>query len=302
MTSPAPGPSLDEPADLGQHRRVVVNGVSLHYVEAGSGPLVILLHGFPEFWYSWRHQIPALAQAGFHVIAPDLRGYNESDKPRGVRPYRIDALLADVLGLIEQAGAEKAIVAGHDWGGGIAWMLAMAHPERVERLIILNAPHPAAFRRELKRPGQLLRSSYMLFFQLPWLPERVIAFRNHALLERMLRRQPVHVGAFSRRDIQRYKDALSRPGALTAALNYYRALIRYPGDMGKRLRPVPMPTLLIWGEKDPYLNLRLTEGLEPWAPQLQVARIADASHWVQNDSPERVNALMTSFLQSQEGK
>jgi pimeloyl-ACP methyl ester carboxylesterase len=301
MTSPAAEASVSEPGDLGQHRRTVVNGVGLHYVEAGDGPLVVLLHGFPEFWYSWRHQIAALAGAGFRVLAPDLRGYNESDKPRGIRHYRIDVLIDDVVGLIRQTGAERAVVVGHDWGGGIAWMLAMARPDLVERLVILNSPHPAAFRRELKRPAQWLRSSYMLLFQLPWLPEKVIAFRDYALLERMLRRQPVHIGAFSRRDVQRYKDALAKPGALTASLNYYRALRRYQGDIARRLRPVAVPTLLIWGEKDPYLNVRLTEGLEPWVSPLQVVRIPDASHWVQNDKPEQVNQLIMSFLRSEMG-
>src|SRR5262249_22187334 len=148
-------------------RRVVLNGLAFHYVEAGTGPLVVLLHGFPEFWYAWRHQIPALAGAGYYVVAPDLRGYNESDKPLGVRNYRIELLVQDVVALIEHTGVRRAVVVGHDWGGVIAWQLAMDHPERVDRLVILNAPHPAAFLRELRRPTQLLRSAYMLFFQLP---------------------------------------------------------------------------------------------------------------------------------------
>src|SRR5579884_3024966 len=156
---------------LWTHRHASVNGVRLHYVEAGRGPLVVLLHGFPEFWYSWRHQIPALAAAGFRVLAPDLRGYNESDKPPGVAAYGLERVAGDVAALVRHAGERRAAVVGHDWGGGIAWWLAMHRPDVVGRLAVLNAPHPAAFRRELRTPGQLLRSWYVFFFQLPALPE-----------------------------------------------------------------------------------------------------------------------------------
>jgi pimeloyl-ACP methyl ester carboxylesterase len=158
-----------------------VNGIRLHYVEAGTGPLVLLLHGFPEFWGSWRHQIPALADAGFRVLAPDLRGYNLSSKPAGVESYRVAELVGDVVGLIRHAGEERATVVGHDWGGAIAWATAMRRGERIHRLIILNAPHPAAYLRELRRPGQLLRSWYVFFFQLPLLPECLVRARDYAL-------------------------------------------------------------------------------------------------------------------------
>jgi pimeloyl-ACP methyl ester carboxylesterase len=272
--------------------------VSLHYVEAGSGPLVVLLHGFPECWYSWRHQVPALARAGFRVLAPDLRGYNESDRPAGVESYRLECLAADVCGLIRHAGERQAAVAGHDWGGGIAWHLAMHHPEAVERLIVLNAPHPAAFRRELRTVGQLLRSWYILFFQLPWLPELLFRAGNFALLERTLKRDPVRPSAFTAEDIRFYKQALARPRALTAALNYYRALFRHSRRLLRSVRRVDVPTLLIWGERDRYLGLRLTEGLQRWVSHLRVERLADASHWVQSDAPERVSRLMIDFLQA----
>src|SRR5262245_58570023 len=164
------------------HRFAVVNSVRLHYAEAGEGPLVVLLHGFPEFWYSWRHQIKGLAAAGFRVIAPDLRGYNESDKPPGIASYRLELLTQDIVELIQHAGEKRAHVVGHDWGGGIAWWLAMQNPQVVERLVILNAPHPVAFFRELRRPAQLLKSWYMFFFQLPWLPEVMLRVGNFAQL------------------------------------------------------------------------------------------------------------------------
>jgi epoxide hydrolase 4 len=279
-----------------KHQYAVVNGVRLHYVEAGSGPLVVLLHGFPEFWYSWRHQIPALAAAGFRVFAPDLRGYNLSDKPAGVPAYRLDVLLEDVVGLIRHADEEKATIVGHDWGGVLAWHVAMCRPQVVDKLLILNAPHPAAYWRELRSWQQMRKSWYVLFFQMPCLPEQVIGAGDYDALDRLLRRQPVHAEAFTREDVRLYKQALARPGALTAALNYYRAL-RYPKErQGKDTTPIPAPTLLLWGEQDAYLSPRLTEGLEAWVPNLRVVRFPDASHFVQNDVPERVNRLMIDFL------
>jgi pimeloyl-ACP methyl ester carboxylesterase len=160
------------------HRWVDVGGLRLHCVEAGAGPLVVLLHGFPEFWYAWRHQIPALAAVGFRVVALDLRGYNTSDKPARVRDYRPRVLAQEVADLIVALSAGSAAVAGHDWGGGLAWLLAMQHPKRVERLVVLNAPHPVRFLKGLGSPRQLRRSWYVLAFQLPWLPERLGAARR----------------------------------------------------------------------------------------------------------------------------
>lgn len=284
-----------------EHRQAIINGLRFHYVEAGAGPLVLLLHGFPEFWYAWRRQIPALAAAGYHVIAPDLRGYNESAKPAGIRHYRLELLAADVLGFIRHAGAATATVVGHDWGGVIAWQAAMSHPQAVERLAILNAPHPAAFARELRGLDQWLRSSYIRFFQLPWFPECVIRAGDFLLLERMLSRPPVRPGAFSREDIRQYKRALSVPRALTSALNYYRAAWRYGALSAAAFRTIAMPTLLIWGERDLYLSVRLTRGLTPWVPNITIRRLADASHWVQNDAPGEVNRLLVQFMRGELG-
>jgi pimeloyl-ACP methyl ester carboxylesterase len=296
-TETLPGFEPGCPPYVVRHRDAIVNGVRLHYVEAGSGPVVVLLHGFPEFWYSWRRQIPALAAAGYRVLAPDLRGYNLSAKPAGVRHYRLEKLTQDVAGLIRYAGVERAAVAGHDWGGGIAWVLAMRHPEAVEKLIVLNAPHPGAFYRELRSWRQLRRSWYMFFFQLPLLPELYFRAGDYAALGWVLRRDPLRPGAFTEADIRKYKEALARPGALTAAINYYRAAFRYHlRNPDANLRPVQCPTLLIWGEQDRYLGLALTEGLERWVPDLRVVRLADASHWVQADAWERVNRLMVDFL------
>jgi epoxide hydrolase 4 len=281
------------------HREGRVNGGRLHWVEEGTGPLVVLLHGFPEFWYAWRHQIPALAAAGFRAVAPDLRGYNLSDKPHGVKAYRIEALLDDLSGLIGHLGEEKAHVVGHDWGGAFAWYAPLFLPDRLFSLTLLNAPHPLAFRRELKtNPAQRKKSSYVFFFQLPWLPERQIRAGNFAAVEKMLRRDPVTPGVFSDEDIRLYKEALAKPGALTAAVNYYRAALRFPPRVSGRTWPEDLRTLLVWGERDRYLGPGLLEGLDRWVPHLTVERIPGASHWVQADAPERVNELLIRFLGS----
>jgi epoxide hydrolase 4 len=283
--------------EIWNHREATVNGVRLHYVEAGAGPLVVLLHGFPEFWYSWRYQIPVLAAAGFHVIASDMRGYNVSDKPAGVQNYRYEMLTDDVVGLIHHLGAQRATLVGHDWGGAIAFTVPMRYPEVVEKLVVLNGPPPGALFREIKTLTQLRRSWYMFFFQLPWLPEAFLRTRGYALLERILRRDPVHTGAFTEADIERYKEALAQPGVLTASINYYRALFRRnPLRTWRAIRRIDVPTLLIWGEQDRYLGLRFTEGLERWVPNIRIERLPEASHWVQSDAPERVNQLLIGFL------
>jgi epoxide hydrolase 4 len=288
-------------APVWTHREGRVNGVRLHWVEQGEGPLVVLLHGFPEFWYAWRRQIPALAAAGFRAVAPDLRGYNLSDKPRGVRAYRIEALLGDLEGLIGHLGAEqgetRAHVVGHDWGGAFAWYAPLFLPERLLSLSLLNAPHPLAFRRELRTSAaQRKKSSYVFFFQLPWLPERRIRAGNFALLAKMLRRDPVTPGAFTDEDVRLYVEALARPGALTAAVNWYRAALRFPPRVRGRAWPEGLKTLLVWGARDRYLGPGLLEGLDRWVPELTIERIPDASHWVQADAPARVNQLLVRFL------
>jgi epoxide hydrolase 4 len=278
------------------HHTTRVGDVDFHFVEAGSGPLVLLLHGFPEFWYSWRHQLPVLAAAGFRVIAPDLPGYNESSRPLAVRRYRLRSIVDDVRGLIETLGGAPACIVGHDWGGVIAWRLAALNPHLVKKLVVLNAPQPAAYLRELKRnPGQWLRSSYATFFQLPWLPEMVLRAGNFALIERGLRTQPIRPGAFSKCDITKYKLALSRTGGLSGPLNYYRAAARWPGDLYNEPQIVTAPSLLLWGERDPFLSVRLTENLTNWVPNLRIRKLQNASHWLQNDAPDEVTQALIDF-------
>ncbi len=281
-----------------------IGGLRLHYVEAGSGPPVLLLHGFPEFWLAWRHQLPALAAAGYRAIAPDLRGYNLSDKPDGISAYRLRHLVSDIAELIRWTGEASVVLAGHDWGGAIAWYVAKDYPDLISRLIILNAPHPVAMKRELGTWAQRRRSWYAFAFQVPALPELAIRVFDFAILRRILRRDPVRPGAFTDNDIEAYVRALSQPGALTSTINYYRAL--RAGSRGRPSGPrwrdatIAAPTLLIWGERDRYLGLPLLDGLERLVDSLRIERIPDASHWVQADAPDRVNELILTFLSETE--
>ncbi len=278
-------------------RFVSVNGVRLHIIEHGKGPLVVLLHGFPEYWYAWRFQLPALAEAGYRVVAPDLRGYNLSGKPTGVGQYRLPLLVEDVKCLIHALGEEQAIVVGHDWGGVIAWHLAAFAPDMVRKLIILNAPHPQRYLEEIKTVRQLLRSWYVLFFQLPCLPELCIKWSGFAGLGHRLRTEPLHAQAFDEATITAYQQALAQPGALTAALNYYRAGFRsLVAGQSQPMSSIEAPTLVIWGEQDRYLGLELLDGLERRVRELTIKRIPDASHWVQAEVPEQVNAIMLKFM------
>lgn len=272
--------------------------VRLHYVEAGAGPMVVLLHGFPETWRCWRHQFEPLVEAGYRVVAPDLRGYNLSDRPKEVSAYRLPRLSRDVAELIEalgqEDGAPAAMVAGHDWGALVAWAVAMWEPQCLERLAILNVPHPAAFRRSLTMPRQWLRSYYVLAFQLPWLPEKILGLGDGWLARRSMRRDAVREEAFDEETMAHHREAFSRPGAWRGAINYYRALARH--GVGAPMRTIEAPVLVIWGEKDAYLGPELAEPPRRWVPRQEVVRIPDASHWVNADAPERVNALLLEHL------
>jgi epoxide hydrolase 4 len=279
----------------------VGGGIRLHYVEAGEGPLVVLLHGFPEFWYSWRHQIPVLAQAGYHVVAPDMRGYDLSDKPQSWRAYELGQLADDIAGLIrhfdtpEGTSEQQAYVVGHDWGAAVAYGVAMRHPELVRRLAILNVPHPARMVEGLRSPRQLRKSWYMFFFQIPRLPEYLIARDDFSFAKRSLRADSKK--AFTDEDLERYVEAWSQPGALTGMINYYRAALRRsPRKNIAQMKPIEAQTLVIWGMRDRHIGSELAEPAHEWVPNVRVERIAEATHWVQHDTPKRVNELLLGFF------
>ncbi len=226
-----------------------VGDQSLHYVEAGDGPLIVLLHGFPEFWFGWRLQIAPLAAAGFRVVAPDTRGYNLSSKPEGFEDYAVDLLAADIRGLIGELGAESALLVGHDWGGSIAWTTAMNHPEVVDRLVILNAAHPRKLSEGLKHPSQLRKSWYFFFFATPGLPEEVVHARDWHFFRHFLEDASP---PYTPQEIERYVESWSQPGAPAGMINYYRASVRQSQkEATAKLRPISAPTLVIWGSATP---------------------------------------------------
>jgi epoxide hydrolase 4 len=271
------------------------DGVRLHVAVTGEGVPVVLLHGFPEGPLSWRHQVEPLARAGFSVWVPAQRGYGASARPRDVAAYRMRHLVADAAAVVRATGAPRAHVLGHDWGGVVAWGLAGTQPSLVDRLVVLNAPHPRLFARRVRSPAQLLRSWYAVFFQLPRLPELILSARGHAVIRRVLRDAPA-LPAFTPGEIDECVAMLARPGALTAALNYYRASFRTGTGGTRRSNRVEAETLVIWGERDRALGRSLLRGLDEFVTSLRVHRIASAGHWVHREATGEVNRQIVDFL------
>ncbi len=280
-----------------QHNYLETNAVRLHYVTQGEGPLMLLLHGFPEFWYSWRHQIPEFAQ-DYKVVALDLRGYNDSDKPEGTSAYALPELIKDVAGAIRALGYDQCVLVGHDWGGAIAWSFAYAHPEMLSQLIVLNLPHPAKFTEGLRTPQQLLKSWYIAFFQLPLLPEWLLQANDYAAIRSAFRDQAVNPTAFTEKDLDEFAAAAAKPGALTSMLSYYRNLISSGGLFNRTWGVLQVPTLMVWGENDAALGKELTYGTSQYVADFKLHYIPNCSHWVQQEQPELVNRYMREFLAS----
>lgn len=271
----------------------------MHLVAAGpaDGPPVILLHGFPEFWYGWRHQIGALAAAGYRVLAPDQRGYNLTGK-KG--PYDLDTLTHDAIRLMDACGARQAHWVGHDWGGVVAWKVAERFPQHVQTLSILNVPHPAIGVRSVLRGNlrQFLRSSYVYFFQIPWLPEWLLRRQGYALMRRAVS-ATARPGAFTETDLDRYTQAWAQPGALRAMLGWYRAFMRRSGHTFRESAGLPryaMPALLLWGERDVALGVELAEQSARLLANGRLVRLPEATHWVQHDFPDLVNKYLLEHL------
>jgi pimeloyl-ACP methyl ester carboxylesterase len=279
------------------HRVIDLGEVRLQVAEAGpeDGPLVLLLHGFPETGRSWRHQVGPLAAAGLRVVVPDQRGYGQSSKPEGIRAYGLDTLVDDVARLIKACGRERAHLVGHDWGGLVAWWAASTRPDLVERLAILNAPHPAVAGSYARRHlTQALRSGYVGFFQLPAVPERLLALGDYALLRRSLT-STSRPGAFSEADLAAYTDAWAEPGALTAMLNWYRALMRVPRAEPADPR-IKAPTLVLWGVKDVALERGLATASADLCEQADLRFFEEATHWIHREEVEPVNAALIGVL------
>ena len=270
--------------------------VGLHAIASGpkDGPVVLLLHGFPEFWYGWRRQIEPLAAASFRVIVPDQRGYNLSSKPSGVAAYALTELVSDVIAIADQLGREKIFLAGHDWGAAVAWSAALLHPQRIAKLTVLNVPHPSVMRKFLStRPRQLLRSWYMFFFQLPWLPEALFSAFKFRVGSRALLRSS-RPGTFSAEDLEQYRAAWFQPRAPTGMIHWYRALFRmrvkFPG------KTVRVPTRILWGERDAFLLTEMARESLRYCTNAELFTFADATHWLQHEEPARVSELLIDFF------
>jgi pimeloyl-ACP methyl ester carboxylesterase len=279
----------------------MVNGLRYHYKVAGpaDGKLVLLLHGFPEFWYGWRHQIEALAKAGFRVVVPDQRGYNKTEKPRGLRNYEIGVLAKDVILFMDRLGAEKIFLVGHDWGAAVAWQVASEYPERVKRLAILNVPHPRVMVKNIrKNRTQRRKSWYIFFFQLPLIPEILLRFGNHQGAARMLQASG-KPGTFSSEDLAQYRAAWSQPRAWTGMINWYRALRRQVRQSGgaRRIKP---PTLIIWGEQDAALEASMAAESLALCEDGRLEMVPEATHWVQHDAAGKVNEWLVAFFSREE--
>ncbi len=280
-------------------RRVQANGLAFAIDEAGSGQdIALCLHGFPESRLSWRHQLPVLADLGWRAVAPDLRGYGDTSRPRERDAYRIEHLVDDAAGLFDALNARRRLLIGHDWGGVIAWSFAMRQARPLDGLVIMNAPHPDVFRRVIQRsPAQQARSWYILFFQLPWLPEAMLTANGAKAVERAFTSMAVNKDAFPPEVLEQYRRNAAAEGAMTAMLNYYRANGWALLTSARTDAPIKTPTLMIWGERDAALGLELTEGYAPYVADLELYRLPNASHWVQQDAPEEVNTRLTSWMQ-----
>jgi pimeloyl-ACP methyl ester carboxylesterase len=277
--------------------KIQTRGLGFEVTTAGGGDkLALLLHGFPEFAHSWRYQIPLLARMGYRVWAPDLRGYGKSDKPEGISEYTIDKLAQDVADLIDVSDAKSVLLCGHDWGALIAWYFAMHRLRPIERLVIMNVPHPACFLQHGRTLRQLRKSWYIVFFQIPWLPEFLLSRHDYELVVRAFKRLAVDKNCFPQEVLEVFRTNASEPRALTAMLNYYRAL-RYARVRLQRDFPrIEVPTLMIWGERDLALGKELTYGTGEHVSDFTLRYLPDVSHWVQQEAPETVNAMLEAWL------
>ena len=279
---------------------VKTNGIQLNVEQGGpeNGPLLIFLHGFPEFSYAWKAQVPYFGKAGYRVWAPDQRGSNLSDKPAGLAAYNADALAADIIGLIDAAGEDQAYLVGHDWGAFVSWWIAAKHPERIKKMVILNVPHGKVMKRHLRENKQQRKKSrYMFFFQLPWLPEWFARRKNWRQSTRALTETSLP-GTFSEEDLDAYRKAWSQPQAYKSMLNWYRAAFRR-APSNPRSSQITVPTLIIWGKKDVFLGSAMAEESLALCSEGRLVMIDEATHWLHHEMPEKINPLISDFFKEE---
>lgn len=287
-----------------EEQYITTNGVKLHTMLDGdpNGEPIIFLHGFPDFWYGWHHQIPFFVEQGYRVIVPDQRGYNLSDKPSDVSDYRISILANDIKGLIEALGYERVHLVGHDWGAAVAWWVATMYPHLLKTLNILNVPHPTVMRKQLLGGNltQLSKSWYMFFFQIPFVPEALTALGGYQRFSDILK-QTSNPGSFTDADLARYREAWSHPGAMTAMINWYRALFRSTSDARSEAPSargkIQVPTLILWGEKDKFLGTDLARESLRVVENGELVFFPKSTHWIQHDEPNDVNTYLLEFMQ-----
>ncbi|MEC6748807.1 alpha/beta hydrolase [Marinilactibacillus sp. XAAS-LB27] len=280
-----------------EHAYIQTNGIQLHVAQQGpdDGELVLLLHGFPEFWYGWRKQMAELAEQGYRVWAPDQRGYNLSDKPENVKDYDMKELVEDIAGLIRQSGRDQVILAGHDWGGIVSWKVAETYPELIKKMMILNAPHLAAMSKHvLEHPSQLLKSSYILFFQLRGIPEKLVSRANWGVATSALIGSSLK-GTFSSRDLQEYRLAWSQPNAMTTMINWYRANGKNMMNASATSN-ITVPTYIIWGMNDQFLGKELASKSLDYCEDGKGILVGDTTHWLHHEKARQISQIMIDYI------
>jgi epoxide hydrolase 4 len=280
-----------------RERYIETNGIKLHVMETGpkDGPMILFLHGFPEFWYAWRKQLPYFAEKGYLVVAPDQRGYNLSDKPEGIAAYKIDELAKDIIGLLDAYGRKQIFLVGHDWGASVSWWVALKYPERIQKLVILNVPHPKVMAKNVfTNTAQMQKSWYIFYFQLPGAVDKLAASTNYEWVLNMIT-SSANPGAFTSSELEEYRKAFAQPGAFTAMVNWYRAMIQTKQEPPKSF-DVTVPMILMWGENDVAMLTEMADQSMPYCKQGKLIKFPKVSHWIQHEAADRVNALIEEFF------
>jgi pimeloyl-ACP methyl ester carboxylesterase len=280
-----------------RERYIETNGIKLHVMESGpkDGPMILFLHGFPEFWYAWRKQLPYFAGKGYLVVAPDQRGYNLSDKPEGIAAYKIDELAKDIIGLLDAYGRKQISLVGHDWGASVSWWLALKYPERIQKLVILNVPHPKVMAKNVfTNVEQMKKSWYIFYFQLPGAVDKLAASTNYEWVLNMIT-SSANPGAFTPAELEEYRKAFAQPGAFTAMVNWYRAMIQTKQEPPKSF-DVTVPMILMWGKNDIAMLTELADKSMPYCKQGKLIKFPKVSHWIQHEAADKINPLIDEFF------